>query len=318
MNTFLIPVIILVFVVLAMTMLHLPLLLGQRGGEGKSKGKSESESESEKQCICENKFSTENLGKVLTGNTEPVTPTDGDNDEIDLVKGAQKRLVSSPEQITVKTVALCSTLKKTGFNPKWTIHDIQLLSMNENGRKQLYNIDSKLKSHGLVLKHSDIAKCFPGYMKGYICTPIPTLESVSAPVSKSHDLVSEGKVSVPEGTRANSETEAVIDQKQEGIMHCHWPSIENDIHQSVSEFYRTKSDDTDPEKLVMESSYTIQRAMLEIKNIINMFQNKPKSEFGEFLASKKDQDITGLQLDGTKYHIPWYIFGKYNVCFGSL
>jgi hypothetical protein len=262
--------------------------------------------ESEEQCVCTNKYSTENLGKLLTSSKQ--NEESEQIPEFDITSGAKKLLIQKPSTVKidrVKNGSLCKRLLSSGFNPKWTIHDIYLMSMTPSGKKQLTDINNKI---GGTIRHKDIAKCFPMYLgqRGYICKKNNQQENNQEENSKQENNQQE----------TNQQENNQQEKSNQESNHCHWQSIENDIHHSVAEFYQSESDDTDPEKIVLQSSYTIQRAMLEVKNIINLFQNKDKKEFSEFIKNKKEQNMSGLKLDGTNYSIPWYIFGKYTVCFG--
>ena len=102
----------------------IPSLNNQKGGSNNE------------QCLCENKFSTKNLLKTITGtklvksNKNDDTDTDTDTD-IDLINVAKKK------QLPINSNDLCNMLIASGFNKNWNIDDIYRLSQTDMGRNLL-------------------------------------------------------------------------------------------------------------------------------------------------------------------------------------
>lgn len=222
-------------------------------------------------------------------------------------------IIKEPQPVKIfrvgdETITLCQALVQSGFNPKWTIQDVKEMLQTPKGKDKLSKINSQVTElTGMKsISNKDIIRCFPHYYTDYLCrrTVVPTSPSI--------------------GDESEQGTEDTVVPQSEFVFqnkakHCHLDSIRTDIHKSVTLFYTQNIPDYNPERdqqLVITINYTAQRAMLEIKNLINLFQNKPKEEWFQYIADQKAKDIIGFTISSSKYKIPWDIFFKYSVCFG--
>lgn len=208
-----------------------------------------------------------------------------------LVGNVETKLIDQPKAVSVNkiidTPSLCKALTTAGFDKLWTVEQIQKIRDTPSGQQRLKNINDKvvLQTGLKEITHEQIAQCFPGYIKTYECRA-----NMAPPAAKASASASEP--------------------------HCHWESIRKDLVESVSRHYAMPTNDTEKQKTLLLKTYISQRAELEFKNQINLFQNKSRGEWQRHMSDMKERSANGFQLEGTDYIIPWDLFEKYDVCFG--
>jgi len=243
-------------------------------------------------CNCKNPMSIKSIFKP------------GPSNYANSATNVETKIIPRTEAINVNSVidktSFCKALTSAGFNPAWTIEQIDKIKETPSGNELLKSINEKaLKLTGLKqITHEQILQCFPKYVTTYQCKAQDQTQSQSPP-----NLA---------GASASASASASANDKS---LHCHWESIKQDLTESISRHYSVPNEDK--QKTLLLKTYVIQRAELEFKNQINLFQNKSKKEWYQNLSDMKQRSLNGYQLNGTDYYIPWDLFEKYEVCFGS-
>lgn len=62
---------------------------------------------------------------------------------------------------------------------------------------------------------------------------------------------------------------------------------------------------------------TQRKAILEFQQLITLYQNRTREQWGNDLISRKTFSVRGHLVPGTDFYIPWTIFDKHSNCFGS-
>lgn len=255
---------------------------------------------------------TSMLPKTLLPNPEP----------------APSEIIKAPQPVRVfkvgeETVTLCQALIKAGFDPTWTIQDVRELKQTKKGKARLNNINKGVvKLTGMKsISNKDIVRCFPHYFTDYIC------RKTVVPVTSNRDFINSEEltgISSGEASPVGSKIPRTEFAYQNKAKHCNLDNIRDDIHKSVAVYYaqtdegkaEAQINDGIASSVIVKTNYVTQRALLEIKNLINLFQNKSKNSWFEFVASRKIANPHGFGIKGTKYHIPWDLFYKHSICFG--
>jgi hypothetical protein len=230
--------------------------------------------------------------------------------------------------LTTHTATLCKALEKTGFNPEWTLTDIESLQRTANGRKTLITINSMVKKLTGIkhITNRDIMSCYPNFYNAYICKreapASPPLDGIIATATATAGPKPKAKIrSKPKAKLSNlSKLSKLSNPSNPSKLskHCNRKNIRKDLSMSIAAHLGADlSQPSDSKyKAQMTADYLELRADLEIRNIINLFQDKTKKEWLIYLSGKKDAELRGYHLQGTTYYIPWYIFDKYKICFG--
>ena len=253
---------------------------------------------------CDNKFTTENIQKKVQEQVQEVAIANGiiADPAIEQRKNTgqepEMKIISSGKNVNVlhpkHQLILCQALKSSGFNPKWSINDVKMMKMSVEGRRKLRSIakDVEQKTGLRNLTNNEISNCFGTYLPNYLC--------------------------VKKGSIVNSSTKKKKAQTTDfgpSLDHCNWEAINQDITKSVGGYYEGKGQEND-EKFVITVNYTIERAKLEFRNLINLYQHRTKEFWNEFLLDRKEINPLGYPIDGTQYLLPWDLFRKYDICFG--
>ena len=86
---------------------------------------------------------------------------------------------------------------------------------------------------------------------------------------------------------------------------CHWPSLIDELNNNISGIDNS-----------IKRQHLQNRIELEIRNLINIFQNKSKRAWEKFYNNTSKLEPDGFHIKGTDYKIPWKLLHKYNICFG--
>ena len=252
-------------------------------------------------CECNNPYTTERIYSRLKGTFDSK------------FKEKEEKMESYPKKKKlqlIKKANLCAKLINAGFNKNWTYYDVKELSNSTEGRKKLLEIKSKI---GKTVTNQDLEICFPGYLNNVYC---PDLKNRNRQENQENQESQESRNSQEsqenqENQESQDSQESRNSQESQERRHCHWPSIKRDIKNDVVTKYGNNN--------LNAVDFIIRRALLEFKHIMNIYQNKSKKKFKNFLSSKKNIDIEGLvvPLVNENYKIPWYIFEKYHLCFGN-
>lgn len=291
--TYFVTMLMIVFNTLWLLQIYAPLLIkGLLQGVGFGVGMGNmTGGAGDEDCDCKNPASVDSLQQAVFVATpsqlakKALIGTDTSN--------VATKLIDQPKAVNVNAVidtpGLCKALVDAGFDNSWTVEQVNKIKETPSGQQRLKNINDKVVSiTGLKeITHEQISQCFPGYIKTYEC-----------------------RASAPKAPKA---------QKAPGggpEPHCHWDSIRKDLVESVSRHYSLPTNDAEKQKTLLLKTYISQRAELEFKNQINLFQNKTRDEWHKHMSDMKERSATGFQLEGTDYIIPWDLFEKYDVCFG--
>ena len=60
------------------------------------------------------------------------------------------------------------------------------------------------------------------------------------------------------------------------------------------------------------------KALLELKQLINLYNNKTNNQWKNDLVTRKTYSVRGHLVPGTDFYIPWSIFDKHVNCFGKI
>ncbi len=291
----------------------------QTGGDSDVSGKDET-------CACKNPYSEVEITNLIkegvnnlpphtlkllssySGTKDLISPSIREklkrDEDPHLPTGAHVEIIAEPKPIQVHTVStgsvtLCEALQKVGFNPNWTMDDIEALQKTKAGRDILYGMHTSLvKLTGLKhITNRDIMACYPQFYTDYVCL-------------RDKHVTSEAAAS----TQVPAQR---IPLAVQAAPHCNNNAIKKDLTKSIAlHFNQDASDETRKQQILATAHYLKIRADLEIRSLINLFQSKSKKDWLTYLSGKKQQEPKGYHLDGTTYYIPWYIFDKYAICFG--
>ena len=258
------------------------------------------------------------LKPALIRQTDPLLP-----------QGAQTEIITEPKEIMVKVVKgvsalnLCKALENAGYDPKWTMTEIEALKSHKKGRKALAKIDRLTRAAtGMgMITNNDLIKCYPHYYTDYVCKKLPAGQKQHAMVNKifapaeeaesAHEIAKSIPKTKP--SRIKPKTPSLFPGS---VKHCHWGSLKRDLDQSITESIQGDLSLVEEQKLITTLYYLKQRTELEIRNLINLFQSKTKIEWLQFFRSSVEREPRGYHIEGTTYYIPWDLFRKYDVCFG--
>lgn len=203
------------------------------------------------------------------------------------INAPENKKIQESESISVKTssMSLCEALRKANWNPTWTIHDIKKIKQQEEQeqeQEQLTSINNELQQlTGMSnIRNIDIANCYPEYLPDYECVKNTTSTSTS-----------------------------------DG--HCNLDEVNNQLSDSIKNHYKKIRPTLTPDRWSLLFDYTLQRAELEFKNLINVFQSRNRTEWLQHLTRVKKEAPEGLLISGTEYSIPWDIFENFKMCFGT-
>jgi hypothetical protein len=72
-----------------------------------------------------------------------------------------------------KRLRLRQALIAAGYQPNWTMHDIDTMAKTPTGLAQLEQIDTQARTAAQVsqITHGDLAYLFPDYYRGFECVP---------------------------------------------------------------------------------------------------------------------------------------------------
>lgn len=113
---------------------------------------------------------------------------------------------------------------------------------------------------------------------------------------------------------------------------CDLSSLRIEIRSSIARHYTNKVNMMEKENLFpvglnkqkvyadyqKNFDYMIDRAMLEIQNLIMNYKDKKFSIYQNEINRLKIRSPSGLSLMGTDYYIPWTLINKYEVCFAKV
>jgi hypothetical protein len=94
-------------------------------------------------------------------------------------------------------------------------------------------------------------------------------------------------------------------RRPKAALHCQWESLRKEIHKVVR--------DSDP----VTENYLKARAELELRTLINIFQEKTNKEWQRFYRENRASEPRGFHIKGTTHYIPWKLLRKWSVCFGQ-
>lgn len=255
-----------------------------------------------------------------------------------------QEFVNEPRSIMVnkiRTSKLCRALHAAGFNPKWSAQEIESLKATPQGRALLMDINAKaLKLAEVpVITTEDIVSCYPHYQTDYITRQLPGTvrplpAATSSPAKKSPAPVSVPKTgnigqtgkdlkkmakSIPKGNAGPTEIKQIPrDQLFPGAMkHCHWDTLQKELNKGIADSVKGIMDPAEEQKALSTVQYLELRSALEVRNLVNLFQSKSKSEWLDFFRSNVEREPKGYHIEGTTYYIPWDLFRKFDVCFGG-
>lgn len=230
-----------------------------------------------------------------------------------MAEGAQVQIISEPRSVQIKGAQnLCRALESAGFNPQWTMTDIEELKKTKSGRDLLGRIDIKVRNvTGLQsLTNKDLTNCYPHYITDYICR-----RGSGPPIAKNTG----NYAAAPDKERQYTKLVKVPKDKYNifpgSVKHCYWDSLKKDLDQSITDNISSNIDQH--QKLITTLYHLKLRTELEVRNLINMFQSKTKIEWLEFFRASVEREPKGYHIEGTTYYIPWDLFRKYDVCFGG-
>ena len=197
-------------------------------------------------------------------------------------------------------------MQDAGFHKDWTYNDIKILKGTPDGKKMLVDIDNHVRRvTGLdEIAINDINACYPGFYSDYICTKQSHAVPTFAPLAKPVPVATVAAVAPSNPQRK---------RQVQPSKHCNWEQFQVDIEKSIREQGNEESESEEPSVVI---NYLQQRAELEFRNLINIFQNKSVKDWNEFVSSNMKKESRGHQIQGTTYYIPWHIFDRYTVCFG--
>ena len=213
-------------------------------------------------------------------------------------------VIKNPDEIdihqAVPTSVLCKALKQAGFDSSWTMDKVMNMARNELDRRQLDEINIKVldQTNMQQITHSDIGMCYPSYIRNYQCKYDP---------ERAKDQIT---------VKFLNKVQKANESKILKSSNCNWTSIKRDLQKSVASHFSAPTKEVDYQKTIILKSYVNQRAQLEFRNLINMFQDKPKKEWLKYLSDNRAKSPSGLAIPGIDYYIPWDLFVKYQVCFG--
>lgn len=266
-------------------------------------------------CNCKNPYDTKSIHKLtmeqldklpkhvkLMVGKQYLSPQAQREIDPDLPTGISTDIIKDPKKVKVKTVAskltLCKSLEKHGYNPNWTLQTVSQMSKLDSGLKHLQDIN-KAVCKELNIKRitvGDLAQCYPHFYQSnsYTCTK----KTPEAPEIKG----------INPGIQPEPKKDINI------AKNCHWSSITKELHRSIKEHYSSSTGATGSTLATIQ--YLRNRTELEFRNLINIFQTKPKREFRKYFSEASEQEPKGYHIKGTTYYIPWSLINKYSVCFG--
>ena len=124
----------------------------------------------------------------------------------------------------------------------------------------------------------------------------------------------------------------VINNFTPKLTKCDISSLRIEIRSSIARHYTNKVNMMEKENLFpiglnkqkvysdyqKNYDYMVDRAMLEIQNLIMNFKDKKFSVYQNEINRLKLKSPSGLSLMGTDYYIPWTLINKYEVCFAKI
>lgn len=296
-------------------------------------------------CKCDNKYTNDSIIKVVRDKVSQLPnqtkallslqsrsgsksqlQTQTERHEDEFLSGSKIQEIHEPLSVNINPVKeghnLCTALESSGFNPKWTMTDIETMKQTEKGRKMLRNIDIRVRElTGLTtITNNDLIRCYPHYYTDYVCRLGAKPDDVSGTSSKfKHNPK---PIEVPDHVPSEfgqheSGVKDVLNIFPGSVKHCHWDSLKKDLHQSISSIMSSGYNIVEKQKLVTTLNYLKVRSELELRNLINLFQSKNKTEWIEFFHDSVEREPRGYHIEGTTYYIPWDLFRKYDVCFGG-
>ena len=259
-------------------------------------------------CKCDNPYTTKSILKVAVNQIPEQAKTlmsmHPETKKILDTALATPDSVVETEKPTIKdAIDLCPALENAGFNPKWTMLDIEKMKKTSKGISKLAEIDMKVKEQtGIAtLTNSDIIACYPHFYTDYLCKK----------------GVNKGKKNLDEPVGANDQDMAKAESvNTPALKNCHWESFQKDLDQSITQTVTGTLKGDEMKDLTTTVYYLKLRTELEVKNLINIFQSKTKKDWVEFLQDNIKREGRGFHIQGTEYYIPWRLFKKYEVCFG--
>lgn len=260
-------------------------------------------------CNCSNPYTTKSILKVAVNQIPEQAKTlmsmhPATNKLLETALATPDNIVETEKPTIKDAIDLCPALENAGFNPKWTMIDIEKMKKTRKGARKLAEIDMKVKEQtGIAeLTNSDIIACYPHFYTDYLC----------------QKGIGKGKKNLdgPVGANDSQQDKLARVEKVPALKNCHWESFQKDLDQSITQTVTGTLKPEEQQDLVTTVYYLKLRTDLEVKNLINIFQSKTKKDWVEFLQDSIKREARGFHIQGTEYYIPWRLFKKYEVCFG--
>ncbi len=135
---------------------------------------------------CENPYSTQKIMQSFDLNKNPVPikiqpimtiPIEQSTDTTSslLPSKPQSLLINDNQPISInkitEKISICEALKKSGFDPSWTLNDISEMLKTPDGQQQIKKINQSVINLSKIekLTNQDIVNCYPQYITDYIC-----------------------------------------------------------------------------------------------------------------------------------------------------
>lgn len=304
--------------------------------------------------LFDNLSPAENKPNVVT--LEPVNIIKSDENKQKNPNQPTPEIVQTISEKAQNISSICLALEQSGFDPKWTYDDVQMLMQTEEGKQRIKKInDDTINKTGLKqINNQNIANCYPKYITNYICKP--KQQTCDVDLNKANLLINQqGKTieslkqtinNLEKSKDINIPTDITDIRLQNQIMNetannnnnnkqitinnstCNLSNIENEIKTNVEQFYESSFNqiqktlpsaeiDKIKTQFLNLTDIIYNKARLEFEQLINIYQAQNIDKWQKDLVTRKIYSTRGHPVPGTDFYIPWTIFDKYVICFGQ-